>query len=459
MPSLMGFMPTSNSDGTPYAVTPAIQPSSSDGSNNAGVRRRNLRFQSRMLKEGDVPHKPWLESKVRRRADRKAYWTFVGCAILGVAAAAGVVYSGVASVPNNSYCQILDEQFTGTELNTNVWFREQETGGFGNGEFEWTTDSTNNSYVRDGSLYILPTLTSDSLGEGAITNGYELNLTKSGLCTAGNKTDASCAVSSNATEGTILPPIQSARIITNFSTTIKYGRVEVKARMPTGDWIWPAVWMMPKDNVYGGWPRSGEIDIFESRGNNVTTLNADTSNRMHSTLHWGPDSMNNRYRMTTDNRQLYRNFYNQEFHTFGLEWTPEGIYTWEQSPVHKTFSYEFPKEGFWKKGSFGPTSTNGTALSDPWPNNSPAAPFDQEFFLILSVAVGGTNGWFSDEDFPNKPWSNSAEDNARNQFWAAKNEWYPTWPQGADIEKRAMVVDSVKVYQLEGVDGKPCPAP
>ncbi len=46
-----------------------------------------------------------------------------------------------------------------------------------------------------------------------------------------------------------------------------YGRVEVRARMPTGDWLWPAVWMMPRDSVYGEWPKSGEIDIFEGKGN------------------------------------------------------------------------------------------------------------------------------------------------------------------------------------------------
>ncbi|CAO1614614.1 unnamed protein product [Parajaminaea phylloscopi] len=419
--------------------------------NRAALRRRPIRFRSRLIRDGDVPEKPWLESKTRKRADRKAYWVFVACILVGLAAAAGLVYSGVAEVPTYKYCQILDEQFDGNEINADTWFHELETGGFGNGEFEWTTKSPNNSYVQDGMLHIVPTLTADSLGPEAVVNGYTLNLTADGTCTASNKSDFSCAVASNASTGVVLPPVQSARLITNFSTTIKYGRIEVRARMPTGDWIWPAVWMMPKDSVYGAWPKSGEIDIFESRGNAVTGLNSDASNRMRSSLHWGPDPGNDRYLETTDNRQLYRNFYNEEFHTFGLEWTPEGIYTWEQSPIHKVFSYKF-KQDFWTKGTFPTTSSNGTVLHNPWPQNSTAAPFNQEFFLILSVAVGGTNGYF---DQPDMPWSNNAE-NARRDFWAAKNTWYPTWPQ--DPAKRGMVVDYVKVYQMDGISGKECPA-
>jgi beta-glucanase (GH16 family) len=46
-----------------------------------------------------------------------------------------------------------------------------------------------------------------------------------------------------------------------------YGKVEVKAKMPLGDWLWPAIWMLPAEHVYGQWPASGEIDIVESRGN------------------------------------------------------------------------------------------------------------------------------------------------------------------------------------------------
>ena len=67
--------------------------------------------------------------------------------------------------------------------------------------------------------------------------------------------------------GNYLNPIKSARIRTAESFSFTYGKVEVKAKLPRGDWLWPAIWMLPRDNQYGDWPSSGEVDIMESRGN------------------------------------------------------------------------------------------------------------------------------------------------------------------------------------------------
>jgi beta-glucanase (GH16 family) len=85
-------------------------------------------------------------------------------------------------------------------------------------------------------------------------NGSYLDLRKSG-CT--DKTFYGCFRHSNGID--IINPIQSAFISTKNSATIKFGKVEVRAKLPTGDWIWPAIWMLPKHNVYGGWPASGEV--------------------------------------------------------------------------------------------------------------------------------------------------------------------------------------------------------
>lgn len=133
---------------------------------------------------------------------------------------------------------------------------------FSNKEFEMTTGSENNSFVRDGVLYIVPTLTEDIIGERAIFDGYTYNITG---CTNSNLT--SCSAISNATTKAVIPPVQSARITTRFSHSIRYGKVEIRARLPRGDWLWPALWMLPTDYEYGAWPVSGEIDIMESRGN------------------------------------------------------------------------------------------------------------------------------------------------------------------------------------------------
>ena len=112
-----------------------------------------------------------------------------------------------------------------------------------------TTSSSNNSYTSNGYLYITPTLTSDIIGTDAIFNGYTYNLTDctynltnpEALPGSTNSTgfDAtayyqSCGAVSNSTTGTIINPVQSARITTRQSASIKYGRVEVVAKLPRG---------------------------------------------------------------------------------------------------------------------------------------------------------------------------------------------------------------------------------
>jgi len=133
------------------------------------------------------------------------------------------------------------------------------------------TDSPTNSFVKDGKLYILPTLTSDIIGRDAVFNGYTYNLTG---CT--NIDWKACGVVSNSTNGVVINPVQSARLTTRKSHNIQFGKVEVKAKIPRGygrvpfaphvaifidtpesDWLWPAIWMLPVDSAYGTWPMSG----------------------------------------------------------------------------------------------------------------------------------------------------------------------------------------------------------
>lgn len=153
---------------------------------------------------------------------------------------------------------MLNDDFSnGLDLNT--WSHEVRVDGYGNGEFEWTTASPNNSFVKDGVLYIVPTLTSDVLDPDLITNGYTLNLTADGTCTSTNVTQ--CVAHSNSSLLTIINPVQSARLTTKNSVSIKYGKVEISARFPTGDWLWPSIFMLPVNETYGPWPASGEIDV------------------------------------------------------------------------------------------------------------------------------------------------------------------------------------------------------
>jgi beta-glucanase (GH16 family) len=86
--------------------------------------------------------------------------------------------------------------------------------------------------VQDGVLYIVPTLTANALGAAAITNGYTLNLTADGTCTSSNVSE--CVAVSNSSTNSIVNPVQSARLVTRGKVSIKYGKVEVTARMPLG---------------------------------------------------------------------------------------------------------------------------------------------------------------------------------------------------------------------------------
>lgn len=97
----------------------------------------------------------------------------------------------------------------------------------------------------------------------------------------------------------------------------------------------------------------------------------------------------------------------------------------------------------WDRGRFGQKVVNHSALFDPWSHTGrPNTPFDQDFFLILNVAVGGTNGFFPD-GVGNKPWGNQSP-TAPKEFWDAQKSWYPTWANGTE---RGLTVKSVKMWK------------
>jgi beta-glucanase (GH16 family) len=125
------------------------------------------------------------------------------------------------------------------------------------------TALSDNLFVRNGQLYIKPTLTSNSLSDPQqIFNGG--NYTLQGCTT--HKTNASaCSASSSNKNGATIPPVMSARLSTRGSYSVRFGKVEVVAKLPRGDWLWPAIWMAPLNSVYGTWPLSGEIDVRSVR--------------------------------------------------------------------------------------------------------------------------------------------------------------------------------------------------
>ncbi|GAA5881438.1 hypothetical protein JCM8547_005187 [Rhodosporidiobolus lusitaniae] len=412
----------------------------------SGARRRPGRiFKSTKINpEVYKDRTPWQATPLGKSTLRRTRWTCLAFSSIGLLGAAALIVTAWLAIPKHDYCIVLDEQFDGP-LDTSVWHHEVQVGGFGNKEFQMATADPANSYTEDGVLYIVPTLSNETYGNDAIMDGLTLNFTADGTCTSTSLSD--CVAFSNNTVGnySVIPPIRSARISTKLSHSIRFGKIEVKARMPTGDWIWPAIWMLPTDSVYGVWPASGEIDIVESRGNGVENWWDITTNTAQSTLHWGLDSYTDRYTKTTSWRTLKRHYLNKLFYTYGLYWDTKGIRTWLSKPSKAILGVDFNKS-FWKRGDLSSATVNGTVATNPWVASEypKAAPFDQDFHLILSVAVGGTNGWFPDSG--TKPWANGAPHAARD-FWVNRDTWLPTWP--SDPKQRGMAVESVRIWRLK----------
>ena len=153
----------------------------------------------------------------------------------------------------------------------------------------------------------------------------------------------------------------SARMTTKYKGTFKYVRIVVSAKMPTGRGTWPAIWMMPLMSVYGGWPRSGEIDIMEYVGYD--------ENRIHSTIH--TEKFNHNLGTQIGYSRLYEDV-ETSYKEYEMIWTPGSITTYVDGDQLGVFAYV-------------------PHFNQDVPYNQ-AFPFDQEFFLILNLAIGGTWG-------------------------------------------------------------------
>jgi beta-glucanase (GH16 family) len=139
-----------------------------------------------------------------------------------------------------------------------------------------------------------------------------------------------------------------------FSQT--YGRFEFRAKLPQGQGYWPALWMMPVNSVYGAWAASGEIDVMENNGSNPTTV--------LGTIHYGGTSPN-QARSPGPAYTFPAGDSVTNFHVYALEWTSNAINWYVDGQLYETQTY------WWSSGG-------------PYP-----APFDQPFYLIVNLAVGG----------------------------------------------------------------------
>jgi beta-glucanase (GH16 family) len=227
---------------------------------------------------------------------------------------------------------IWSDEFNGTGLpDPAKWM--YEVGYVRNGELQYYTNArVENAYQEGGYLHI-KAIEYDSIydGEGKLLNTKSHHIT-------------------------------SASIITKGKASWLYGRIEVRAKVPgPNKGSWPAIWMMPVDNRWGNWPRSGEIDVMEHVGY--------APEQTHFTSHcWKyHDSGTGGLRSTVYDTQGVYN----DFHVFALEWDTEGLYWYFDND--KRAAHEFYNES--------------TGSEDDWQ----VWPFQRNFYLLLNLAYGG--GW------------------------------------------------------------------
>lgn len=256
------------------------------------------------------------------------------------------------TAPVDDWQLVWSDEFSGSSVDTNKWNFEVNCNGGGNQEQQCYTDSSENAYVSDDTLKI---------------------------------------VALPAEEGAE-QPYTSARLNSKYKGDFKYGRIEVRAKMPFGQGSWPAVWMMPTDEVYGGWPKSGEIDIVEAVNLKAADAEGNPEAHVYGTLHYGRDAPQN---SSSGKAYALPDGANpaDDFHTYTIEWQ-EGEIRWYvdgylyQTQQQSRVRYNSKGEavGLRHRGWFAEFYNQATGELETVYD---AAPFDERFHLIMNLAVGG----------------------------------------------------------------------
>lgn len=350
-------------------------------------------------------------------------------------------FLALASAQSPGETLIFSDDFD--ELDFSRWRHELTASGGGNWEFEYYTNNRSNSYAQGGYLHIVPTMTSDAVGDISAA-GASLDLwgaDPASLCTSNDFFGCSRTTSG----ANYINPIQSARLRTAETFGFKYGRLEVRAKLPKGDWLWPAIWLLPLEEAYGRWPASGEIDVMESRGNDAS-YPAGGVDTFGSTLHFGPNYQFDAWSSAHATRGLQSGDFSDDFHVFGLFWNESTLYTYLDSdtPENRVLTVN---GSMWQRGDQA-QGWSKLGLANPWQYSvNETAPFDRMFYIIINLAVGGVSGYFPD-GMGDKPWKDGSG-TANQDFWNARAAWGATW--GADAQ---LLVDSVKVWALPSSEYK-----
>jgi len=244
----------------------------------------------------------------------------------------------------NQWVLVWSDEFDGDALDLTKWGKEENNYGGGNNEAQHYSMSEKYAYLENGLLNI-----------AVYRDSYTSNDGKT-------------------------QPYSSARLRTLQRGDWTYGRIETRAKVPGGEGIWPAIWMLPSGNVYGTWAASGEIDILESKGTQT--------DRTYATIHFGGTWPNNTYLGDTYYLSGDGPDFAEDFHIYVLEWHADRLVWYVDGVEIQTITKD---------------QWHSTAAPE-----SDTAPFDQDFHLLINVAVNG--GFFNgtgqnadnlpDESFP-----------------------------------------------------------
>ena len=244
----------------------------------------------------------------------------------GTSSGGGVGTGGV--VGEDGWALVWADEFDGDAIDAAKWEHEVDCWGGGNNEDQCYVTDAKNSFLADGMLHIVAIKDNPSGPEGG----------------------------GSGNDGIVSKGHSSARLRTKNKGNFKYGRIEASLQLPFGQGLWPAFWMLPTDEVYGGWAASGEIDIMEA-------VNLDPATEVYGTLHYGgawPDNTSSGD-STTPSSNAWENF-----HEYAVEWE-EGEVRW------------FVDDELYQ------TQTDWFSAAADFP-----APFNERFHIILNVAVGGS---------------------------------------------------------------------
>ncbi|GAB0099634.1 Gram-negative bacteria-binding protein 3 [Sergentomyia squamirostris] len=317
---------------------------------------------------------------------------------------------------------IFEDDFSGGKLSDH-WEVEKRFGSIEpDNEFVIYLNRSDNLRVTGGQLRIRPTFT-----EGVYQDRYTLDIPG---CT-GEIDSPSCSRSREKFFD-ILPPILSARINTKSQFEFLYGKVEIRAQLPGGNWIFPEMFLEPVKNTYSTDNlQSGQMRVAFTSGGPCHT-----EDLLQGVL------LDSREPYRTKNLCVNRNTsgrkWSDTFHTYTLLWTPDKISTF----VDDKYNCEIlPFDGFHSLTIDDNMKFPGANKWQQW-GTTKLAPFDQEFFLTLGVGVGGHND-FQESRHCKLPWSNTSP-RAMSQFWQKRNDWTPSWENGDPTLR----VDYVRIYAI-----------